>query len=186
MGKEAFRLNAGGIFRIARLYKKEVKIMAAEKEDARGFCLMSHEAKEIDLKDFRGKWLVLYFYPKDNTPGCTTEAKEFSALKPRFEKLNAEIAGVSADSAESHNKFREKHNLSITLLSDPSHDAISEYGAWRNKMNFGISTLGIVRSTTLIDPEGKVAYKWEKVKAAGHAEEVLNKLIELQKAGPIK
>jgi len=157
--------------------------MTDEKEKAKGFCLMSHESKKMDLKDYRGKWLVLYFYPKDNTPGCTTEAVEFSALKPKFEKLNAEIVGVSADSVESHNKFREKHNLSITLLSDPGREAIGGYGAWREKLNFGVSALGIVRSTTLIDPEGNVAYKWEKVNAAGHAEEVLSKLKELQGTG---
>ncbi|SNR69184.1 thioredoxin-dependent thiol peroxidase [Desulfurobacterium atlanticum] len=150
------------------------------RKNAPDFCLKDDEGKKNCLKDFKGKWLVLYFYPKDNTPGCTKEAEEFSKLKEEFEKLNAVILGVSPDSVESHKKFKEKKGLTITLLSDPEKEVIKTYGAWKLKKRFGKEYYGVVRTTYLIDPEGKVAHVWKNVRAKGHAEKVLEKLKELQ------
>ncbi len=145
------------------------------------FCLKNADEKEICLKDFSSKWVVLYFYPKDNTPGCTTEALEFTAKKAEFDNRNAVVLGVSADSVKSHCNFRDKHHLSIELLSDPEKEVIQKYGVWQLKKQYGREYYGIVRSTFLIDPEGKIAAKWEKVKVKGHVDKVLEKLDELQK-----
>lgn len=136
------------------------------------FCLPSHEGKEVCLKDFRSKWVVLYFYPKDNTSGCTNEALQFTELKGKFEALGAAILGISPDSVESHKKFREKHALTIELLSDKEHGVLESYGVWQRKKMYGREFYGVVRSTFLIDPEGRVAEKWENVKVKGHAEAV--------------
>lgn len=136
------------------------------------FCLPNSEGKQICLKDFRGKWLVLYFYPKDNTSGCTKEALEFTELKSKFEGMKAAIIGINPDSVESHRKFRERHALTITLLSDPDHKALEDYGVWQLKRMYGREYHGVVRSTFLIDPEGKIAETWTKVKVKGHAETV--------------
>lgn len=134
------------------------------------------------LADFAGRWLALYFYPKDNTSGCTTEALEFTALLPRFRELNAEVAGVSKDSATSHANFIEKHNLDVILLSDPTTETLAAYGAWRLKKMYGKESMGVVRSTALIDPEGVVRAVWPKVaKGAGHAEKVLQALQDFSK-----
>ncbi|HLO88454.1 MAG TPA: thioredoxin-dependent thiol peroxidase [Nostocaceae cyanobacterium] len=133
----------------------------------------------VTLSDFSGKWLVLYFYPKDDTPGCTTEAKDFSELSAEFAQLGAKIVGVSPDSGKAHCKFIDKHNLSITLLSDPEHQLIEAYGAWRLKKFMGKEYMGVARSTFLISPHQTIAYAWPNVKAKGHAEQVLNKLREL-------
>jgi len=116
------------------------------------FCLPNQDEEEICLRDLKGKWIVLYFYPKDNTPGCTTEAQDFTAALKEFEKLNAIVLGVSPDSPKKHRNFIEKKELK----------------------------LGVVRSTYIIDPDGKIAAKWEKVKVKGHVEEVKKKLEELQ------
>lgn len=145
------------------------------------FCLKNADEKDVCLNDFAGKWVVLYFYPKDNTPGCTTEAIEFTAKKAEFEKRNAVILGVSADSVKSHCNFRDKHNLGIELLSDPEKEVIRKYGVWQLKKQYGREYYGIVRSTFLIDPDGKIAAKWEKVKVKGHVEKVLEQLDQLQK-----
>ncbi len=131
------------------------------------------------LKDFAGNWLVLYFYPKDNTPGCTTEAKDFTELKSNFTELGAEIVGVSPDSTKSHCKFIDKHGLSITLLSDPEHQIAETYGIWQLKKFMGKEYMGVVRSTFLINPQGAIAHIWTKVRVKGHAEDVLAKLGEL-------
>ncbi len=136
------------------------------------FCLPNSEGKQVCLKDFRGKWVVLYFYPKDNTSGCTKEAQEFTKLKSQFEGMGAVIVGISPDSIESHRKFRERHALTITLLSDPDHEALEVYDVWRLKRMYGREYHGVVRSTFLIDPDGKVAEVWTKVKVKGHAEAV--------------
>jgi len=136
------------------------------------FCLHNSEAREVCLKGFRGKWVVLYFYPKDNTSGCTKEALEFTELRSKFEGMKAVIIGISPDSAESHRKFREKHALTITLLSDPDHEALEAYGVWQLKRMYGREYHGVVRSTFLIDPEGNIAEAWTKVKVKGHAEAV--------------
>ncbi len=142
------------------------------------FCLPDHSGKEHCLRDYAGKWVVLYFYPKDNTSGCTREAKEFTEMKEEFEKLGAVIIGVSKDSPKSHAKFIEKHNLGILLLSDENHEVIEKYGAWGKKKNYGREYYGTVRSTFLIDPEGKIVKEWRKVRVAGHVEKVLNALKE--------
>ncbi len=138
------------------------------------------DGKKISIKDFKGKWVVLYFYPKDNTSGCTTEAKEFTALKKEFEKLDCEIIGVSPDTCDKHKKFIEKNNLNITLLCDPEHLLINEYGVWQKKKNYGKEYMGLVRSTFLLDKNGEVVKKWKNVRAKGHAEKVLKALREIQ------
>lgn len=132
------------------------------------------------LADFAGQWLVLYFYPKDNTPGCTTEAIDFTALSPQFQQLNAVILGVSPDSAKSHCRFIEKHNLTIQLLSDTEHQLAEIYQVWGLKKFMGKEYMGIKRSTFLIDPQGNIAYIWSNVKVKAHAAAVLKKLEELQ------
>ncbi|MRI59237.1 MAG: thioredoxin-dependent thiol peroxidase [Epsilonproteobacteria bacterium] len=144
------------------------------------FCLPNPDETEICLKDLRGKWVVLYFYPKDNTPGCTTEALDFTAHLEEFEKLGAVVLGVSPDSCESHKKFIEKKGLKVTLLCDPNKDVLKKYGAWGIKKMYGKEYEGVIRTTYLIDPEGKVAAVWPKVRVKGHVEKVLEKLKELQ------
>jgi len=133
---------------------------------------------KVSLGDYRGKWVVLYFYPKDDTPGCTTEALDFTARKAEFGKLNAVILGVSPDSEKSHCKFTEKHGLSVTLLSDVEKKSLESYGVWRTKKQYGREYQGVVRTTFLIDPAGKVAHVWNAVKVEGHADEVLGKIRE--------
>jgi peroxiredoxin Q/BCP len=145
------------------------------------FCLPNQDDVEICLRDLKGKWVVLYFYPKDNTPGCTTEACEFTEAAPDFSSLDAVILGVSPDSTKKHRNFIEKHNLGITLLSDESKDVVQKYGVWQLKKNYGREYMGVVRSTFIIDPEGIVRAKWEKVRVKGHVEAVKEKLQALQK-----
>ena len=120
--------------------------------------------------------MVLYFYPKDNTSGCTKEAKEFTDKKEIFEKLNAVIIGISKDSPKSHEKFISKHNLDILLLSDEEHKVLEIYGAWGKKKNYGREYYGTIRSTFLIDPEGRIVKIWKNVRVKGHVEEVLETL----------
>lgn len=146
------------------------------------FCLKNQDGAEVCLRDVGGKWVVLYFYPKDDTPGCTTEACEFTADFGAFLDMDAVVLGVSADSVEKHKKFISKHEIGITLLSDPEHSVIEAYGAWREKNMCGKKYMGIVRSTVLIDPSGKVAYYWDNVKAKGHAEKVKEHIAKMQKA----
>ncbi len=146
------------------------------------FCLPNQDSEEICLRDFAGSWVVLYFYPKDNTPGCTTEALDFTALKDEFEKEGAVIFGVSPDSVKRHCNFIEKKGLTITLLSDEEKEAAQKYGVWQLKKMYGKEYMGIVRSTFLIDPDGNIANIWSKVKVKNHAQEVLEKLKELKKA----
>jgi peroxiredoxin Q/BCP len=148
-------------------------------DKAPDFSLENQAGEKISLKQFEGKWVILYFYPKDNTSVCTLEAVEFTALKEELEKMNAVILGVSPDSAKSHRNFIGKKKLGITLLSDPDHQVIEAYGAWQLKKNYGREYYGVVRSTVLIDPEGKIAYVWPKVKAKGHADMVKAKLEEI-------
>jgi len=144
------------------------------------FCLPNQDSEEICLRDFSGAWVVLYFYPKDNTPGCTTEALDFTALKEEFEKEGATIFGVSPDSVKKHCNFIAKKGLTITLLSDEDKEVAQKYGVWQLKKMYGKEYMGIVRSTFLIDPDGKIAYIWSKVKVKNHAKEVLDKLRELK------
>ena len=147
---------------------------------AHDFSLNNQAEEKKSLKEFQGKWVILYFYPKDNTSGCTMEAIEFTALKEEFEKLDAVILGISPDPPKSHRNFIEKKELGITLLSDPDHKVINAYSAWQKKKNNGREYYGVARSTVLIDPRGKIAYVWPKVKVKGHAEAVKVKLAELQ------
>jgi len=155
--------------------------MLNNNDKAPEFCLPNQDSEEICLRDFIGSWVVLYFYPKDNTPGCTTEALDFTALKSEFEKEGATIFGVSPDSVKKHCNFIVKKELSITLLSDEDKDIAKAYDVWQLKKNYGREYMGIVRSTFLINPDGKVAHIWSKVKVKNHAKEVLEKLIELKK-----
>ena len=149
-------------------------------EKAPVFCLEDPDRGEICLKDLKGKWVVLYFYPKDNTKGCTMEALEFTAAEDEFKEKNAVIIGVSPDSLKSHTNFRQKHDLSINLLSDTEKKVLEEYGVWQKKKMYGREYMGVVRSTYLIDMEGKVAFVWPKVRVKGHVDNVLEKLSELQ------
>ncbi len=142
-------------------------------DSAPDFSLQNQDGVTVNLKDFRGSNVVLFFYPKDNTSGCTIEAKDFSANKEIFIKKNTLIIGISKDSVTSHKNFCQKQNLDIVLLSDPDHSVIEKYGAWQKKKNYGKEYMGIVRSTYLIDTKGKVIKFWEKVKVKGHIEEVL-------------
>ncbi|WP_201352439.1 thioredoxin-dependent thiol peroxidase [Hydrogenimonas urashimensis] len=144
------------------------------------FCLLNQDNVEICLRDLKGKWVVLYFYPKDLTPGCTTEACEFTEAMPDFEALDAVILGVSPDSPEKHQKFIEKKGLKITLLSEESKDVLKAYGAWGLKKLYGKEYEGVIRSTFLIDPEGRIAAVWPKVRVKGHVEAVKAKLEELE------
>jgi len=148
---------------------------------APAFSLPNQDEVEISLRDLEGKWIVLYFYPKDNTPGCTTEACDFTQAVPLFEELNAVILGVSPDSPKKHRSFIEKQNLDITLLADETTDVAQAYGVWQMKKNYGKEYMGIVRSTFLIDPSGVIAHVWNGVKVAGHAKAVKEVLESLQK-----
>lgn len=127
----------------------------------------------ISLSDFKGKYLVLYFYPKDNTPGCTNEAIDFSAHIKAFEKAGASVVGVSKDSMKKHENFVAKHDLKVVLASDEDGAVCDAYGTWVEKKNYGRTYMGIARSTFLIGPDGKLHKIWPKVKVKGHAEEVL-------------
>jgi len=144
------------------------------------FCLPNQDEEEICLRDIKGRWIVLYFYPKDNTQGCTTEACDFTAALPDFEGLNAIVLGVSPDSPKKHRNFIEKKELKITLLSDEEKELCKIFGVWQLKKNYGREYMGVVRSTFIIDPDGKVAAKWEKVRVKGHVDAVKAELEKLQ------
>ena len=127
----------------------------------------------LSLSSYRGKPVVLYFYPKDDTSGCTAEAIAFSGLKPQFEKAGAVVIGMSPDSVKSHDKFKTKHKLAVELVSDEDKKVLEAYGVWAEKSMYGRKYMGVERTTFLIGPDGKVARVWRKVKVPGHAEEVL-------------
>jgi peroxiredoxin Q/BCP len=146
---------------------------------AYNFCLPNQDNIEICLRDLKGKWIVLYFYPKDNTPGCTTEAKEFSNLLDEFEQLGVIVIGVSPDSPKKHCNFIEKHNLTITLLSDSEKEVLKAYGAWGKKKMYGKEYEGVIRSTFIINPKGEIVKEYKNVRAKGHAAKVLEDLKEL-------
>lgn len=151
---------------------------------APAFTLRNQDGESVRLADLAGRWVVLYFYPKDDTPGCTTQACEFTADVAEFEKLDAVILGCSPDGAESHRKFIAKHGLKVQLLSDPTHATMETYGAWGEKALYGRKSVGVVRSTALIDPAGNVAHHWKKVRAAGHAAHVAARLAALRDKSP--
>lgn len=155
------------------------QVVAAGKK-APAFTLPDQDGKKVSLKDFKGQWVVFYFYPKDMTPGCTTEAIDFTALKSDFDQEGAVILGVSPDSPERHCRFIEKKELGITLLSDEDHAIIEKYGAWQLKKFMGKEYMGVVRTTWLIDPEGKIAEVWSPVRVKEHGAKVLEKLKELK------
>jgi thioredoxin-dependent peroxiredoxin len=140
---------------------------------APGFTLPRDGGGEVSLADFKGKKLVLYFYPKADTEGCTVEAKDFSRLAPAFARAKTAILGVSADPVKKQDRFKTKHDLTIALASDETHEMLNAYGVWAEKSMYGRKYMGILRNTYLIGPDGKIAQIWEKVKVAGHAEEVL-------------
>jgi len=145
---------------------------------APAFTLESSDGGSVSLSDFRGKNVILYFYPRDNTPGCTLEAQEFQQALPAFKKKNAVVLGVSRDTIASHCKFRDKYDLRFPLLSDPDHNVLEVYGAWGEKVLYGKKSLGIIRTTVLIDDSGKVKRVFPKVKVKGHVEAVLEALAE--------
>jgi peroxiredoxin Q/BCP len=150
-----------------------------EGKSAPAFTLTRDDGSKVRLADLKGKPVVLYFYPRDDTPGCTTEACAFRDRSAELNKAGAVVLGVSPDTVESHAKFRDKYQLNFPLLADPDHKIAEKYGAWREKNMYGKKTMGIQRSTFLIDPKGKVAKVWKRVKVDGHDQEVLDALKEL-------
>ncbi|MEX2112259.1 MAG: thioredoxin-dependent thiol peroxidase [Pirellulales bacterium] len=150
-----------------------------EGKKAPDFTLAADDGTKVKLSDLKGRPVVLYFYPRDNTPGCTREACAFRDRKPALAKLGAVVLGISPDSVASHEKFRDQHKLTFRLLADTDHKVAEKYGAWREKTLYGKKSLGIQRSTWLIDAEGKVARMWKKVNVDGHDEQVLAALEKL-------
>lgn len=144
------------------------------------FTLVDQDENEHSLSDYRGRWVVLYFYPKDDTEGCTTEACNFRDDYSAYQRAGVEILGVSPDDAKSHTKFRNKYSLPFTLLADTGHQVCELYGVWGIKKMFGREYEGVLRTTFLIDPQGKIARVYEKVKPAAHSAEVLAALAEQQ------
>lgn len=146
--------------------------MLAEGTKAPLFTLADQDGNNVSLSDFRGQKVVLYFYPKDNTPGCTKEACSIRDNMPDFSRLNVKILGVSRDSGESHRKFIEKQNLNFTLLSDPEHKVMEEYGAWGEKTLYGRKSMGVIRSTFVINEDGVIEKVYKKVNTATHGEDL--------------
>ncbi|WP_127109766.1 thioredoxin-dependent thiol peroxidase [Pararhodobacter zhoushanensis] len=148
-------------------------------ETAPDFTAPTQNGEDLTLSDLRGQPVVLYFYPKDDTPGCTQEAKDFTELGHQFEAAGAKVIGVSKDTVAKHEKFALKYDLGVTLVSDAEGEICEQYGVWGEKKNYGKTYMGITRATFLIDGEGRLAREWPKVKVAGHAEEVLDAVKEM-------
>ena len=144
-----------------------------EGDKAPAFKLPRDDGGTTSLADFKGRKLVLYFYPRADTPGCTRESIEFSKLRAKFAKSGTEVIGISADPVKAQEAFKKKHKLTVGLLSDEHHEMLTAYGAWSKKSMYGKTFMGIIRSTVLIGPDGKIARIWPKVRVDGHAEEVL-------------
>jgi thioredoxin-dependent peroxiredoxin len=144
---------------------------------APAFSLPDADGNKVSLSDFAGQKVVVYFYPRDDTPGCTKEACQFNDALSQFEGLGIPVIGISPDKQASHVKFRDKYGLQFPLLSDPEHKVMEKYGAWGEKMMYGKATTGVIRSTFLIDEQGKVARAWYSVKADGHAAKVLEEAL---------
>lgn len=144
------------------------------------FSLPDQNGKTHNITDYKGKWVILYFYPKDLTPGCTTEACNFQEALPDFNSIDAVIFGISKDSADRHKKFADKYNLQFSLLSDEKSDVCEQFGVWQKKSMYGKEYMGIVRSTFLINSEGKIAKVYPKVNVKEHHAEILNDLKELR------
>lgn len=146
---------------------------------AHDFTLAASNGKNVSLSDYKGKTVILYFYPKDSTPGCTTEACEFRDNSKKAEDGNAVILGISLDTINSHEKFIEKNELPFLLLSDPDSEVCKLYGVWQLKKNYGKEYMGIERSTFLIDKDQNIVKEWRKVRVKGHVEEVMSELEKL-------
>ena len=155
--------------------------MIKEKNLAPAFKLPSTNKKEFSLKDTLGNFVVLYFYPKDDTPGCTIETNDFNKLLPKFKKLNCEILGISKDNLKSHDKFRDKYKIKFDLLADEEIKVLKKYKVWAKKKFMGREFMGIVRTTFLIDKKGKIIKIWNNVKVKDHAKEVLETLQNIVK-----
>jgi peroxiredoxin Q/BCP len=147
--------------------------MLEDGDKAPDVALPTETDDKLKLSKLKGKPVVLYFYPKDDTSGCTLEAKDFSRLAPDFKKAGVEVIGLSPDSVESHARFRKKYDLAVRLAADPDKTAAGAYGVWVEKSMYGRKYMGVERSTFLIDTAGRIARSWRKVKVPGHAEEVL-------------
>jgi peroxiredoxin Q/BCP len=156
---------------------EQTKLQAGD--EAPEFAAVNQNDQKVALEDFAGHWLVLYFYPHDDTPGCTTEACDFTADLREFAKLDATVLGVSPDSTESHLGFIAKQKIRMDLLSDPDKKMLTTYGAWGIKKLYGKEREGVIRSTFIIDPKSKIAHAWYNVRAIGHADRVKSKLSEL-------
>ncbi len=148
-------------------------IAPANRPKAPDFDLATDGGGRVRLADFKGRKVVVYFYPADDTKGCTLEALDFTRTQPAFEGADTAIVGISPDTALSHDRFKTKHGLGITLAADPEHKALKAYGAWGEKMSFGRKMTGVKRSTFLIDRDGRIAREWRNVRVAGHVEAVL-------------
>jgi peroxiredoxin Q/BCP len=145
-------------------------------DKAPAFTLSSDDGHEVALSDYREKRVVVYFYPADDTPGCTKEACQFSDLLDDYAALGVEVIGISPDERDSHRRFRAKYGLKIHLASDPSHATMQRYGAWGEKTLYGKKSVGVIRSTFLVGPDGKIERAWYHVRADGHAQKVLEAL----------
>lgn len=150
--------------------------------NAPNFTLADQDGQTFTLDATRGSWLVLYCYPKDNTPGCTQEARDFSCLIHAFAEAGAQVVGISPDKAASHRRFISQQGLELRLLCDEDHAVLEQWGAWGLKKFMGREYMGVVRSTWIVDPDGRVAAMWSSVKVKGHADEVLARLKQLQGA----
>ena len=148
--------------------------MAVNEGDiAPDFDLPTDGGGRVKLSDFKGKSVVVYFYPADDTSGCTTEAIDFTSALDAFDAAGAVVIGISPDTAESHDRFKAKHGLEVTLASDVDHKVSERYGAWGEKMNYGRKSIGLIRSTVLVGPDGRIARVWPQVRVKGHIEKVL-------------
>jgi thioredoxin-dependent peroxiredoxin len=152
-------------------------------QQAPEFTLSADDGSTVRLSELRGRPVVLYFYPKDDTPGCTREACAFRDKQSDIARLGAQVLGISPDAVESHARFRTKYDLNFPLLADPDHRVAEAYGAWRQKTMYGKTTLGIQRSTFLIDSDGRVAKVWKSVKVDGHDDQVLSALEGISRGG---
>ena len=155
--------------------------MIKENTKAPIFKLPSTNKKEYSLKDSIGNYVIIYFYPKDDTPGCTIETNDFNKLLPKFKKLNCEILGISKDNLKSHNKFKDKYKIKFDLLADEELKVLKKYKVWGKKKFMGREFMGIIRSTYLIDKKGKILKVWDNVKVKDHANEVLKTLQNIEK-----
>ena len=149
-----------------------------QKKKAPNFCLPDQTCEQVCLEDLRDQWVVLYFYPKDNSKSCTLEALDFTANLKSLEAMGAVVIGVSPDSVKSHTNFAKKQNLQFYILSDSKHDVLSKYGVWTMKKMYGKEYMGVERSTSLINPEGYIENEWRNVRVKGHVEVVKQKLSE--------